>query len=371
MSSKRIIFPTPVIHLEIVKSNILNMSLKAKKYGIEFRPHFKTHQSVGIGEFFKEYGLKGITVSSLKMADYFSIAGWKDITVAFPLNVNAFELYDKINFNSTLKSLVVSKESVIKLDSEINHAVGLYIELDPFYGRSGLPFDSEIGIQELISVIERSKNFYFIGFYSHAGNTYKCKSELEILSLANKVFLALNILKEKYPKAEICFGDTPSSSILNDFGPITQMSPGNFVFYDWMHYKIGSCNLDQIAFTVKCPIIEKYEERGELLIHGGAVHFSKESSVTMDGKIHFGVIKGSSKGRLETITEENILTSISQEHGIVRCTKEFYDSVQIGDYVEIIPIHSCLTADLFGYYLNENGIKIDHLKGSLFNYENI
>ena len=79
------------------------MLKKAESHKLIFRPHFKTHQSLEIGKWFKELGTNKITVSSLKMAEYFSCQ-WKDITVAFPLNIlemhTVNELAKKITLNA-------------------------------------------------------------------------------------------------------------------------------------------------------------------------------------------------------------------------------------------------------------------------------
>ncbi|MEJ0055890.1 MAG: hypothetical protein WDN75_09720 [Bacteroidota bacterium] len=63
------------------------MAEKARKLKVSFRPHFKTHQSHEVGRWFRAEGVNSCTVSSVKMASYFAEDGWKDITVAFPLNV--------------------------------------------------------------------------------------------------------------------------------------------------------------------------------------------------------------------------------------------------------------------------------------------
>lgn len=38
---------------------------------------------------------------------------------------------------------------------------------------------------------------------------------------------------------------------------------------------IGSCSADDIVVAVVCPVVAKHEERGEMVIYGGAVHFFK------------------------------------------------------------------------------------------------
>ena len=94
--------PTLLVDEKKCRKNIQKMLKKAKSHKLIFRPHFKTHQSLEIGKWFKELGTNKITVSSLKMAEYFSCQ-WKDITVAFPLNIlemhTVNELAKKITLN--------------------------------------------------------------------------------------------------------------------------------------------------------------------------------------------------------------------------------------------------------------------------------
>lgn len=64
--------PTMVLNEEVCKSNIARMAAKAKAANVVFRPHFKTHQSREIGEWFRASGVDKITVSSLNMAMKFA-----------------------------------------------------------------------------------------------------------------------------------------------------------------------------------------------------------------------------------------------------------------------------------------------------------
>ncbi len=79
--------PTLLLDEEKCRDNIRQMARKAADNNVVFRPHFKTHQSVEIGGWFREEGIEKITVSSLRMAKYFAGDGWKDILVAFPVNI--------------------------------------------------------------------------------------------------------------------------------------------------------------------------------------------------------------------------------------------------------------------------------------------
>lgn len=349
-------FPTLFVDLETVRSNIAQMASKADKLSVEFRPHFKTHQSKAIGQLFRDFEVTGITVSSIKMAEYFLSDGWNDITIAFPANVLACNNYNEIAAKCSLKTLVISEEVVRKLDRELSQEMGLYIEIDPDYGRSGISIDDFDAIESVLNSINESTHCYPAGFYCHAGHTYQARSKAEVTAIANKALDKLSLLKETFPDLPICFGDTPSCSVLDDFGPADQISPGNFVFYDWMQVEIGSCSPNEIAVQMECPVIEKFNSRKQALIHGGAVHFSKDS-VESDGIINFG------QPKLNHLSKETYLKRLSQEHGILKCSPQVFENLNIGQTIQIFPIHSCLTADLMREYQTKDGQVLDHMNG--------
>ena len=54
--------PTMVLNEEVCKSNIARMAAKAKAANVVFRPHFKTHQSREIGEWFRAVSYTHLTL---------------------------------------------------------------------------------------------------------------------------------------------------------------------------------------------------------------------------------------------------------------------------------------------------------------------
>jgi len=145
-------------------------------------------------------------------------------------------------------------------------------------------------------------------------------------------------------------GDTPSCSLIKDFKGFDEIRPGNFVFYDLMQYFLGSCTFDNIAVAVACPVVEKNYWRKEIIIYGGGVHLSKESIKIMDGNTVFGkAVLLNNNGWIQ-ISNNDSVKSISQEHGIISASDELMKRVSVGDLVGIIPVHSCMTADLLREY---------------------
>ncbi len=55
------------------------------------------------------------------------------------------------------------------------------------------------------------------------------------------------------------------------------------------------------------------------------------------------------------------LKSLSQEHGIVAVPKSRVSNYKIGDLLFILPVHSCMTANLMREYLTTEGRVIERI----------
>ncbi|MBL6445196.1 alanine racemase [Fulvivirga sp. 29W222] len=355
--------PTLLIDEQKCKANIERMLQKVESNGLKFRPHFKTHQSKLIGEWFKERGVEAITVSSLGMAKYFEEAGWSEITVAFPLNVLQFDEINELAAKVKLNLLVDNIEAINALEKQLAHHVFVYIEIDTGAGRTGVRFDDTDVVKEIAKAINKSGKLSLKGVYSHAGHSYNAQSKEDIHTIFSLTKKRIIEVKERIndlsPDLEICIGDTPTCSVGEDFTGINAISPGNFVFYDLMQVFIGSCVSSDIAVAMVCPVVSKNVHTSEVCIYGGAVHFSKDSE-NWEGKDIFGMVVRQERSGWGIPDNGAYVKSLSQEHGIVKLEKEEFDAVDIGDVLTVLPIHSCLTAEAMGYYMTPGGDFVDH-----------
>lgn len=345
-------FQTPCLFIdeEIGRANIHRMAKKARENGLIFRPHFKTHQSVKIGEWFRDEGVNAITVSSVRMAGFFANAGWDDITIAFPLNIREIDGIHRLAGKIRLNVLFDMPEQAVALAGKLETEAGFFIKIDVGYHRSGIVPDDFKGLREIFSASD-NRLLRFRGFLTHPGQTYHAESKQDILNIHNNTLNILSDLKDRYlsdyPGIIASVGDTPSCSLADDFGGIDEIRPGNFVFYDLMQLRLGSCRFGQIAAAVVCPVASVYRARNEALIYGGAVHLSKESLTNPDGSNNFGLIVPFIDGKWQMPEGDDYLVSLSQEHGIFRTDSQWAKSLGPGDLVAVIPVHSCLAADLF------------------------
>ncbi|NPA36078.1 MAG: alanine racemase [Chlorobi bacterium] len=354
--------PTLLLNKNIVLKNIETMAAKAKAANTIFRPHFKTHQSAETGSWFRDYGVECITVSSLKMAAYFAVAGWNDITIAFPVNILEWkeinELAEKINLNI----LIENNEAISFLEKKLTNPVGVYIKTDTGYGRTGVDAENMELIGKLLEPLKTSKKLIFIGFLTHAGHTYHAHTTGEIKNITadsiRKMLALKTFLRSDFPMLQISYGDTPSCSIATpeELNDLDEIRPGNFVFYDEMQFRLGACSRENIAVALAAPVVAKHPERNEITIHGGAVHLSKEFLTDEHGNNYYGTVTVLDGYTPDVKNIIGKITEISQEHGIVKIDdKNILKNIKPGDMIAVLPAHSCLTANLMKGYVSANG----------------
>jgi D-serine deaminase-like pyridoxal phosphate-dependent protein len=95
-------------------------------------------------------------------------------------------------------------------------------------------------------------------------------------------------------------------------------------------------------------VISIHPDRNEVILHGGSVHFSKDSMTQADGSVSFGQVVRLTENGWADVVDGAFLRSLCQEHGFVTGPPEFIRSLKIGDLVGVLPVHSCLTADCMG-----------------------
>lgn len=341
--------PILILDEDRCKRNIQRMAERAKKANCVFRPHFKTHQSHTIGRWFRDVGVAGITVSSISMAKYFADDGWDDITIAFPFFPQQISGLRELEKSAKLRLFLNSTKDIELLNRELNNPFKFFIEIDPDYGRSGVSYKNPELIDELIQSSKKLEKPEFHGFYIHDGRTYNARNAQEIKDKINPIFDILVDLKRRFPEASISLGDTPSASISDRLKELDEMTPGNFVFYDYMQVNIGSCTLDDVALFAILPVGQTFPDSGRTILHGGAVHLAKEF-IAPKGEKNYGQIINYSADSVISEADGLFLTALSQEHGTLNGLPPMK-----GGIVWACPIHSCLTANLHLNYFNLEG----------------
>ncbi len=354
--------PTLILNSDVCISNIKIMASKAREQNVIFKPHFKTHQSAKVAEWFREEGVTAITVSSVTMARYFADNGWKDITIAFPVNVLEIDEINLLASHIKLHLLIESEGTARFLVEKLTANCGLFIKIDTGYHRAGIEA-SKVAMINAVLQASKSPFLYFEGFLTHSGHAYHVKDQAELLRIQQNTSEKMLSLKKhfqpQYPNIIISVGDTPTCSQLPAANGIDEIRPGNFVFFDVMQFALGSCTPENIAVALVCPVVAIHHSRQEAVIYGGAVHLSKEqASLPPDPEPFYGLAVSWDGNNWDTSTLLGKVKSLSQEHGIISLTQQGYN-LKPGDLVAVLPIHSCLTATLMRNYTTLDGEVIE------------
>jgi len=297
------------------------------------------------------------------MAEYFAKNGWNDITIAFPVNIREIDQINNLTTAIKLNLLVENTETVDFLERNLLNRCDIYVKIDTGAGRCGILPEDTVSLDKMMNKLSQSKKNQFKGFLTHAGHTYNQTSLKVIESIHNNCVIQLNEIKERYKndfsEIMISVGDTPSCSLISEFSGIDEIRPGNFIFYDLMQYYIGSCNFENIAVVLAVPVVAKNSFRNEITVYGGAVHLSKEFVVSPDNKRTYGAVVNIYEDKWSKPLSDTYIKALSQEHGIIKTNPDIFEQIKIGDLLGIVPVHSCLTADLMRDYYTLGNNKIE------------
>ncbi len=355
--------PIPLIDPGRVRRNIHQMAILAKTAGVRFRPHFKTHQSSKIGEWFRDAGVTGITVSSVAMARYFAESGWTNITLAFPFNIRELEQLNQLDEMAEIHLLADHPDTVSALAAGVTKPHRVFIKVDTGYHRTGISWKRRDKLLSLAKQIESAPNLSFAGILTHAGHSYHADSPGEVQSIFRNTVSKMNQVRKTLHEdgiqnCVVSIGNTPGCTVTDSLNGVDEIRPGNFVFYDLMQLSISICDENVLAMALLCPVTGIYPDRNELVLLGGATHFSKERFRNETGETIFGYGIGVTEAGFGPLNREIRLIGLSQEHGIVRASAETIRKTRIGDILAFVPVHSCLTADLYSVYLSTSGDRI-------------
>ena len=357
--------PTLLLNEQRARANIHKMADKAHRFDLRFRPHFKTHQSAVIGEWFRYEGVSQITVSSVEMAEYFAVNGWQDITIAFSLNIRQMARIKALAERIRLSVLVENIEGVRAIAGSSAPKMDVWLKIDIGAHRTGLDWQDVPSAAAICrEVAQNPQSMILRGLLTHSGHTYAALSKKEIVELFDETLFRLHSLKEElrnlgFEPLEISVGDTPGCTLAENFEGANEIRPGNFVFYDVHQLSLGVCEFSDIAVAVACPVVAVHPEREEVVIYGGAVHLSKET-IAWNGEETYGLVATPREEGWGNPIPDTYVARLSQEHGILHYPIAAMRShpIFVGDLALVIPAHSCLTVQALGQYHTLEGRKI-------------
>ncbi|MFX0078377.1 MAG: alanine racemase [Candidatus Hermodarchaeota archaeon] len=355
MNIDDLITPALLVEKDKLVRNIASMANKARKSRVALRPHIKTHKCIEIANLQTEYGAQGITVSTSGEAEAFINAGFSDLTLAFPLVPNKIPHALKLAQRASLNVLVDHPSIVTALEAECiaaGQTMKVLLKVNSGYPRCGIDPTQQDSIA-LVQQINDASHLTFEGILTHAGHAYYSKSRAELSAIAEEeqnimLQFTQRLQAEGLEPNTVSIGATPTATITERFQEgITEIRPGNYVFFDNTQVMLGVCELSDCALSVLASVVSVQSDY--VIIDAGASTLSRDLGAShIDPNQGYGVVLTSIH---DEVTAQAKIVSLSHVHGKIQfANRSSHSSFTPGDLIRIIPNHSCLTTNLFDHY---------------------
>jgi D-serine deaminase-like pyridoxal phosphate-dependent protein len=348
--------PCLVVDRAKVGSNAMRLKKHLDKLGVPLRLHVKTPKSPPVIDLVLGGTKAPITVSTLKEAEQFFDAGYRDILYAVGFTPAKL---------ARARALVArgAKLTVITDNVETARAISglpVLIEIDTDGDRAGLRPDSPL----LVAVAKalRENGCTVAGVMTHAGASYDCRGPDALRAMAEQersgaVQAAKRLREAGFEAPTVSVGSTPTAHFAQRLDGVTEVRAGVFVFFDLVMAGIGVCRPEDIALSVLTTVNGHRDDRGWTLVDAGWMALSRDRGTAKQPVDQgYGVVCDV-EGRVHP---DLVVQATHQEHGILAHRGGGKaPHIPVGTRLRILPNHACATgAQHRGYHVVDAGTTV-------------
>ncbi|MGE5243619.1 MAG: alanine racemase [Betaproteobacteria bacterium] len=340
--------PTPQVLVDQKRllDNIDRVQTLASSAGLRLRPHSKTHKSPVIARWQIDRGAAGICCAKLGEAEVMAAAGIDDIRLPYPVNPwnasRALALMDRAAI-----SIVVDHLDVARGWSDAMQRAGrrldVLVKVDVGFHRCGIdPEDNPLAFVRGIAALPGLR---LRGLLSHAGQGYHASSEQELASIASREAEILTSLAGAARSAgieieELSVGATPTLRFSAAERGLTELRPGNYVYFDRTQVSLGSASLADCALTVLATVVSK-PKPDRIVLDCGSKTLTSDQARGISRTAGYGAVLAPDG---TSVDESLTIERLSEEHAVVRVNGT--TRLTPGDRVRVVPNHSCVVSNL-------------------------
>ncbi|XP_025114522.1 uncharacterized protein LOC112576357 [Pomacea canaliculata] len=352
--------PTPCFLLDVdrVKANIARMQDTCQRLGVALRPHTKTHKTLEVADMVTNGQKRKIVCSTIAECNFYADAGYDDILLAFPVTANKIARYAQLanrlqEFHlllSSVENLGCLRDAASRLDA--GKIWSVFIEVDTGYGRSTWDPMGQRDVVRVGRCLWEEPCFRFRGVYTHCGESYEkmapdARAADQATVTARLQDIASRLRTAGIDVPEVTTGSTPTCSMAGDvLRAVDQFHPGNFVFYDYENYLLGSCKLSDIACCVATRVVCQRPDLDTLVVDCGFTALGHDGMRQRPDD--FCVIKDHPNLRVVGMSQE--LGKVKAKEGQLD-----FDRYTVGTLLFIYPYHACATAAMHQRYIAHSG----------------
>ena len=343
---------TPALLLDEPRmmANIARLSARLRALGVPLRPHVKTAKCIEVALAMTGGTPGPITVSTLREADRFAQAGFRDITYAVGISANKLpHVAELLARGVRLTVILDSVEAAVAVAGfmrERREGLDVLIEIDTDGHRAGVQPESP----DLLAVARalQAPQVALMGVLTHAGESYQCKGDEALRAMAEQeragaVLAAQRLRAAGYPAPVVSVGSTPTALSAVDLSGVTEVRAGVYVFFDLVMAGVGVCTPEQIAVSVLTTVIGHQDHRGWTLCDAGWMALSRDRGTAAQAVDQGYGLVCDAAGQ---VLPDFIVSAVSQEHGTI--SHRSGDPARrlhlpVGTMLRILPNHACAT----------------------------
>ena len=343
--------PTPQVLVDRARaqSNIERVQALAARARTTLRPHAKTHKSPIVARWQIDAGAVGVCCAKVGEAEVFADAGITDIRLPYPVNPsNAARLLPVMDRAAV--SIIVDHLDVARGWSEAMQRAGrtldVLVKVDVGFHRCGIdPTGTPI---EFLQAVSAMPGLRLRGLLSHAGHGYHAASEADLATIALQEAATLISIRERAAASgialdEISVGATPTLRFSAGQPGITELRPGNYVYFDRTQVALGAATLDDCALTVLATVVSA-PAPDRIILDCGSKTLTNDQARGIAKAPGFGAVLAGDGEAPRSVDGSLTIERLSEEHATVRVSGT--TRLRPGDRVRVVPNHSCVVSNL-------------------------
>lgn len=330
--------PAAVVDLDRMTANLDRMAEYVARHGIVHRPHVKTHKTPDLAREQLGRGCGGLTVATLREAEVMAEV-CDDLLLAYP-PVGDDKLQRLITLPGSVSVTVAldSRDALEPLAAAAHAAgrdIGVLIEVDLGMRRVGI--GDPDAAAELAERANDTAGVTLRGLMFYPGHIRQPvdqqDSDLHQLSQSLARHLGAWSARGLEPHV-VSGGSTPTAWSSHLVRGATEIRPGTYIFNDRSTASIGACAWSDCAYSIVATVVSTAVP-GQAVVDAGAKAINRES---LEGE------KGEGFGALLD-RPEVFVRAMSEEHGILDLRETDWQP-RVGDRVQIVPNHVCISVNL-------------------------
>ncbi|MDQ3419604.1 MAG: alanine racemase, partial [Acidobacteriota bacterium] len=225
--------------------------------------------------------------------------------------------------------------------------VDVLVKVDVGFHRCGIDPD-RADAADFVATVAGLPGLRFRGLLSHAGHGYGATSEAQIRGIAEAeagtmTALADAVRAKGIEVAEISVGATPTVRYSVDQNGLTELRPGNYIYFDRTQVSLGAAAWDDCALTVLARVVSK-PAPDRIILDSGSKTLTNDLARGFAPAPGYGAILHAITG-VQAPDEHLVVERLSEEHANVRVTSGTH-ALEPADLVRIVPNHSCVVSNL-------------------------